>query len=139
MSLLICGSRHPKNPFAAKLIVDEMIVRLPVGMVVLNGGAIGIDEYVLDAIRRLPCGHIIDFGTRWNDSVQPPSTDITALVFRPNYKLHGKRYAPVARNLHMLDLQPEMVVCLWNGESTGTRGVNEEAARRGIQTQVIVT
>ncbi len=109
-------------------------------MVVLNGGARGIDEYVLHAIRELPHGHVIDLGADWRQEHRiPPPPTVTCVVFRPNYKLHGKRYAPVARNLFMLDLKPEMMVALWNGVSKGTAQVIGEARRRGIETTVIDT
>jgi hypothetical protein len=138
MSVLIAGSRSPKNPFAARLLVDEMVQRLPLGMVVLNGGAAGIDEYVLDSVRRLPHGRVHDAGLNWSNLGFPQQHEVCAVVFRADWKRHGKA-AGILRNLHMLDLKPEMVVVLWNGESPGSRQVAEEANRRGIQTQTIVT
>jgi hypothetical protein len=136
--VLIAGSRNPKNIFQAKLLVDEMVQRLEPGMVVLNGGAKGIDTYVLDAMNHFHPGGIIDLGTGWGFEKRTPWPDeVIALVFRANWKRDGKA-AGIIRNLHMLDLKPDMVVVVWNGESPGSRHVAEEAKRRGIHTEVMI-
>ena len=137
ISVLVCGSRSPRNPFAASILVSEMVAKLTPGMVILNGGARGIDEYVLHHVRELPHGHVIDLGTDWTaPHTVPPPPAVTAIVFRPKWKQDGRR-AVVLRNLFMLDLKPEMVVACWNGISGGTGQVIQEARRRKIETVVI--
>lgn len=138
MSVLICGSRHPRDMFAAKLAIDGMAQRLQPGVVVLNGGAAGVDTFVLDAVRKLPNGQVRDLGTDWRLELVDQETAVTALVFRPRWKRDGKA-AGVLRNLHMLDLRPEMVVAVWNGVSPGTKHVIGEARARKIETVVIDT
>jgi hypothetical protein len=132
VSVLIAGSRNPKDPFVAKIMVSEMVQKLELGMVVLNGGADGIDTFVLDEIRKLPHGLVHETGNTWRGPAAISPIAVTAVVYRPRYKRDG-RAAPIIRNLHMLDLEPEMVVVLWNGSSPGSRMVYEEAGRRRIQ------
>lgn len=115
-----------------------MVKRLEPGMVVLNGGAKGVDTMVLAAIRRHPFNVVHDLGTDWTKRVGAVTDGVTAIVFRPDWKRDGKA-AGILRNLHMLDLRPEMVVCLHNGTSPGTRHVIEESRRRGLETVVIET
>ena len=136
MSVLICGSRDPKNPFLAKVTVDDMIAKMTKGMVILNGGARGIDSYVIDAVKRDPMNVVVDLGTDWTYPYRPVTDALTCLIFRPDWKRHGKR-AGIMRNIFMLDLHPEMIVCLWNGESNGTRHVIEGGRERQLATVVI--
>ncbi len=144
MRVLICGSRKPPDPFRAKLLVDQIVERLPPGAVVINGGADGIDKAVILSIRQnRPESLIKDFGTVWPHvselgilPLTPYAAGVTVWVLRANWKAHSKRAGPI-RNRAMLDLQPEFVCALWDGRSPGTADTVLEARRRGIETSVI--
>lgn len=60
---------------------------------------------------------------------------VPTLVGIPAWNRRGKR-AGIERNLVMLDLKPDLVLAFWDGESSGTKHVIDEARRRGIPVEV---
>lgn len=48
----------------------------------------------------------------------------------------GKR-AGITRNVEMLDTNPDLVVCFWDGRSKGTKHMIDAARERGIPVEVI--
>lgn len=139
MSILISGSRNPKDAFKARLLVSDIVHKLPLGSVVLNGGASGgIDAYVIHEFEAHPLGVVHDLQTDWiAPGPERLGTDrVHCVIYRARWKQDGKA-AGILRNLHMLDLNPEMVICLWNGVSPGTRNVAEEAHRRRLDCVVL--
>lgn len=136
MKVLICGSRTPKDPFATSVTISEIVKRLEPGMIVLNGGAPGVDQMVERAIRQNKKNVVHDLGTDWGKPWRPVTDAVTCVIYRADWKQHGKAAGPI-RNLHMLDQQPKLVLALWNGTSPGTAQVVDAAQHRRIETHIL--
>ena len=110
--VLICGSRS----WSDSLAVYERVSALPEGTIVIEGGALGADEYAYEAAkaRGLFVAEVECLDEHW--------------------ELFGKG-AGHRRNHAMLDLQPDLVIAFSLG-SNGTEGTITEARRRGIPVEV---
>lgn len=114
MKVLVCGTRHFKDPFRANLAIDERIKQLPL-CTVIHGGAFGADRMAAEAAAN--CG-------------------LRVVAFLPDYKRDGAR-APLVRNILMLNEQPEFVLAFWDGGSRGTAHTIVEARRRKIPVEIV--
>lgn len=114
MKVLVCGTRHFKDPFRANLVIDERIKQLPL-CTVIHGGALGADRMAAEAAAR--CGLVV-------------------VAFLPNYERDGAR-APLVRNIIMLEERPDLVLAFWDRGSTGTAHTIVEAGRRKIPVEII--
>jgi hypothetical protein len=114
MIVLVCGSRSLASA-AAATVVRRRIAQLPVGSLVISGGASGPDAYAyLAATNR----------------------GLETRVFLADWETHGKR-AGIMRNLKMLDQNPDLVIAFYDGKSRGTRHTIGEARRRGVPVEII--
>jgi hypothetical protein len=111
--VLVCGSRD----WAYPEIIRRRLLRLPLGVEIIHGGARGADQMAAGLARSLGI---------------PERSEV------PDWPLHGRR-AGVLRNLKLLDQEPELVIAFWDGRSTGTEHTIEEARRRGIPVEVFTT
>lgn len=100
--VLICGSRSIKNLQISRYIRPESCAAI------VHGGAIGIDT-------------IADSWAKAND--------IETIVYKPNYKVYGKR-APLVRDEEMVEFA-DVVICFWNGKSRGTKYTFDYAKKLG--------
>lgn len=105
MKLAIIGSRGYTNLPAVKTYVHS----LPRDVIVVSGGARGVDTYaVLEASRR----------------------EMQTQVYPADWHKHGKS-AGMIRNKHMLS-QVDAVTAFWDGSSKGTKHAIGFARARGI-------
>lgn len=117
MRVVAGGSRGWRDAAA----IRDRLQLLPPGTEVVVGGAPGADKLIEVAADSL--GHsVLVVPARWRKA--DGSTDGSA----------GHR-----RNALMLDMNPDLVLAFWDGESPGTRGLIKEAQRRGIANEVVST
>lgn len=118
--VLVCGSRYDdatlETRIAAERVLEERLATLPPrDLVILTGGAKGIDTWAENWARR---------------------EQRQFMVIRPDWDKHGKK-AGILRNLAMLNAAPDLVLAFWDGESRGTKHTIDEAQRRGVPVEVI--
>lgn len=118
MKVLICGSRYKDAPRAVQAVVRSAVQHyvkgLPHDAVVISGGAPGVDSWASEAAKEYERGSI---------------------VLLADWEGLG-RTAGYVRNGQMLDLEPDLVVAFWDGESKGTKNTIAQAGRRGIPVDV---
>lgn len=110
--LAIVGSRKFKN----LELVERFVNELPDDVVIISGGAEGVDTVAVEAARArgLP---------------EP-------IVIRPDYKKHPPKAAPHIRNGEIAKACAHMVA-FWDGASRGTVNAVEKAKRLGRTTKII--
>jgi hypothetical protein len=108
MKLAIIGSRSIE-----RLNLDEYIKEKPDSIV--SGGAKGIDTIA------------------WKWAVD---NHIEIVVHKPNYNLYG-RWAALLRNDIIID-EADKIMAFWNGESTGTKYVIDNALKKNKPLEVII-
>jgi hypothetical protein len=112
--IIICGSRNWKN----FRIIEEFILHLPKGTVIIEGDCRGADRIA---------GYL---GRKYGYEVIPVAAD---------WFQYGKAAGPI-RNQKMLDdYHPDCVVAFHNNlkYSKGTKDMVERAKKAGIEVQVI--
>ena len=92
--LAIVGSREYEDLYK----VDDLIERLPGRVVVISGGARGVDSRAVEAAKRL--------GKPWQE-------------WTPQYDVYGRHRAPLKRNEQIARLCHAMIA-FHDGESRGT-------------------
>jgi hypothetical protein len=106
-SAVVCGSRDWP---ALWFVTEKLIELVPRDLLVITGGARGVDEHAhREAVR-------LGYATK---------------VMPADWDRHGKR-AGFIRNVEMLDEGPAVVLAFWARGSKGTAHTIREAYRRGI-------
>ena len=100
--ILICGSRSIKNLQISRYIRPESCAAI------VHGGAMGTDA-------------IADSWAKAND--------IETVVYKPNYKVYGKR-APLVRDEEMVEFA-DVTIAFWDGKSRGTKYTFDYAKKLG--------
>lgn len=80
---------------------------------------LNISRYIknIDKIQKIVHG-----GCRGVDSIADPwakANDIEAVVYKPNYKVYGRR-APLVRDEEMAEFC-DVIICFWDGKSRGSK------------------
>jgi hypothetical protein len=114
--VLVCGSRKVADPGATRQAIDARLSLLPTDATIIHGAAHGVDM--------------------WADGIAY-SRGLKTRVFVADWEQHG-RSAGILRNNLMLDLNPDLVIAFWDGESRGTKHTIEEAERRRIPVEIIL-
>lgn len=109
LKVAIVGSRKG----VAERVVREFVERLPLGTIVISGGARGVDQYAERAARN--CG-------------------LEVFSIRANWKRYG-RGAGFKRNIEIVQ-HADIVVAFWNGESKGTAHTIRAARQLGKPTRI---
>lgn len=104
MTIAIVGSRNYPDLGAVRKFVHS----LPLSVIVVTGGASGVDSAAEAAARE---------------------RGIEVRVFRPDWEQFG-RSAGIIRNRHIVSVA-EMVVVFWDGKSRGTKYTIDLARRLG--------
>ena len=119
MKILVCGSRMfaiDSDYADGKSVVWSYLDGLaPDGLHLVMGGARGPD----------------DWAQEWATQAR-----INHTVLYADWEKHGRR-AGVIRNLVMLDMNPDLVLAFWDGESKGTKHTIDKARERGIPVEII--
>jgi hypothetical protein len=108
----VCGSRrwHDRAAVVARL------VSLPSDATVVHGGAKGADRIAHQEAQKL--GLLVE-------------------VYEPAYDIHSAKRAPLIRNEAMAALGADLCIAFWDGRSTGTAHMIEQARKRGIPVDVV--
>jgi uncharacterized phage-like protein YoqJ len=115
MKVVISGSRKwPKSKISK---IKDRLSKLPDGSTIIQGGAHGVDRWAAKIAEEL-----------YLNVIEKPA----------NWREYG-RYAGLKRNLEMLDENPDLVICFWDGESRGTRHMIENALVQGIITEIYLS
>lgn len=115
VTALVCGSRSWRD----RQRIRARLQHLPRGSRVIHGGARGADRLAGDV------AHGLGFQVQEVPAVWRTGSGVF------------DRSAGIRRNLAMLDLQPDLVIAFWDGRSTGTAHMIEQAHRRGVTVDVI--
>ena len=110
----VVGSRD----YADLDAVVRLVIGLPVGTVLVSGGARGVDRVVEQTARRI--GLTLDIRHPRIPEKAPRAVVVKALF---------------ARNLEIL-LAVDCLAIFWDGQSSGTAHMIEQAGRRGIPFKV---
>lgn len=117
----MCGSRDWDDRLAIRNRLTELVEALGRdGLIVITGRGRGADGIAAEESRILGLTPV-DVPANW-----------------PYYARPGRKNpAGAIRNRVMLSLDPDLVIAFWDGVSPGTKDTIDEAARRGIATEVI--
>lgn len=110
MKILISGSREFRNLKK----VDKAIGGFPMNVVILHGGARGVDARADHAARR---------------------KGLEVEILRPDWSI-GKKAGPL-RNRVLVE-KADVVYAFWDGESRGTKGVIDYTRERGKALVVVL-
>jgi hypothetical protein len=112
MRVIVCGSRrwHDRQRIADRL------GDLPGDTVIVHGGAKGADR-IAEAEAH-----------KWGLLTEP---------HLPEYHLYGPKKAPLVRNTKMASLGADLCIAWWDGLSTGTKHMIDQANKYGIPVEVI--
>lgn len=110
MRVIVCGSRRWRDRDA---IVNRLF-DLPVDSVIVHGGAQGADRIAQQEAQKL--GFLIE-------------------EHRAEWGTYGKR-AGLLRNTHMASLGADLCIAFWDGRSTGTQHMIEQAKAYGIPVEI---
>lgn len=113
MRIAIVGSREFKN----LQLVKDFVNLLPKSAVVVSGGAQGVDKTAEDFAKvcKLP---------------QPK-------IFLPEYDKYPGKVAPKIRN-SQIAAYCDVMVCFWNGLSTGSQDAVNKARRLGKPVRILL-
>lgn len=64
-------------------------------------------------------------------------SDVDVTVFEPDYDAYSGQAAPIIRNEEMAEYG-DALLAVWDGKSSGTRNMIEQALDRGLETYVYV-
>lgn len=111
MRIIVCGSRRWRDRDA----ITSRLFDLPTDSVVVQGGAQGADRIAKQEAEKL--GLLVEeHAAEWGSL--------------------GKR-AGLIRNTQMAALGADLCIAFWDGNSTGTAHMMDEARKRGIPVEVI--
>lgn len=109
--VIVCGSRT----WADSAKIAERLKALPKNTTVIHGGARGADRLAAAEARKL---------------------GLRVKVYRADWDRYGKR-AGIIRNYRMAEAGADLCIALWDGSSSGTKHMIDEARRHGIPVEVI--
>lgn len=112
MRVIVCGSRR----WSDRRKIGDRLFALDPNTILVHGGARGADRIAEEEAGK--CGI-------WTE------------VHLPDYERHGKKRAPLERNKLMAELGADLCIAFWDGRSTGTAHMMEEARKRGIPVEVV--
>ena len=112
MRVIVCGSRRWHD---RQRIADRMY-DLPPGSTIVHGAAQGADRIAEQEAQK--CGHLIE-------------------AHPADWGSLGKR-AGLVRNSVMANLGADLCIAFWDGRSTGTAHMMEEARKRAIPVETIL-
>lgn len=120
MKVIVAGSRSVKDyPTVERAIIsnypNDSAPRSWDECEIVHGGAEGVDT------------RASEFATRY---------ELVERVFEPDWDEHGKAAGPI-RNEEMAQYA-DVLVAVWDGESSGTRDMIEKALDHGLDTHVEV-
>lgn len=113
-TVVVTGSRSWTDVRYIRAAFDQLILRHGKDIRVINGTAPGADRLCAGIARQYELD-VVDMPAEWNK--------------------YG-RSAGFRRNIEMLDLDPDLVLAFWDGESRGTQHTISEARKRYIPTHV---
>lgn len=96
------------------------------------------EEYIMEYIPE-NCSEIVSGGARGIDKLAEniaKNKNIKITVFKPNYKLYGKK-APLVRNSEIVDYS-DYVLAFWDYKSNGTRHTILECIKKNREVKVIM-
>lgn len=105
MRIGIVGSRKFPDP----VLVVDFVASLPVGTVIVSGGAIGVDTWAYVAAKAL---------------------GYETIIHRPDYSTYPPKVAPLERN-RLIVFDSDVVVAFWDGSSRGTLDTYKKARAMG--------
>lgn len=103
--VIIAGSRE----YAYTILVDKFVMNLPKDVVVVTGGARGVDSWATAIATE--CG-------------------LETIVHKADWNKYGRSAGPIRNNL-MLSLYPGTLVVFWDGVSRGTKHILSAAKAQG--------
>jgi len=116
MRVIVCGSRRWNDRARiADRLFDLGMVTENLSCMIVHGNAAGADRIAHQEAEKLGL------------LVEPHPAD---------WERHGKRAGPL-RNVEMAAAGADLCIAFWDGQSTGTQHMIEEARKRGIPVEVI--
>jgi hypothetical protein len=114
MKVLICGDRN----WTDRTAIFNRMRKLPVGAIIITGGAKGADSLAYDEAQFL---------------------GFTTMRFMANWRMYGKAAGPI-RNRKMLDQNPDLVIAFHSDleHSKGTKDCVAQARKRGTPVEIII-
>ena len=111
MKIVVAGSRKYKDYDEAKKYIDECISELaPDEVVVISGGCSGADM----------------LGERYAEEC-----GLKVKRIKAEWSKYGKAAGPIRNKI--MAKESDTVICFWDGVSTGTRSMIEEAKKEGTR------
>lgn len=130
LTLMISGSRrgigYNEVMRVVGLSIEKLFKENPAEkeLTLIHGGAVGVDKNAEEFVNVI------------SRSMQQRGFTLKTKEFLPDYAKHGSPAAPHIRNDEMLDLQPNLVLCLIYQESKGTSSVAAKAKSKGLNVDV---
>lgn len=115
MKVLVCGSRDWNDPQTIKNRLLALKQQHGGELHIIHGAARGADVIAAMYAR---------------------SMDIPEQAYPAKWRQQGRK-AGILRNLEMLDQKPDLVLAFWDGVSTGTQHVINEATTRAIPVEIV--
>lgn len=109
--VIVCGSRTWRD----REIIHDRLSKLPPGTTIVVGGALGADTIAEEEAYVL--GHKVE-------------------LHKAQWSLYGRK-AGFVRNSDMADRGASLCIAFWDGISTGTQHMIDQAKRRRIPVEVI--
>lgn len=60
---------------------------------------------------------------------------IECIIYRPQYKAFGRKYAPLKRDEDMVNAS-DIIIAFWDGKSKGTKYTIDYARKNGVPVQI---
>ncbi len=111
MRVIVCGSRK----WTDREAIADRLFELPPGSTIVHGAAPGADEIAHQEAQKL--GHIVE---------PYPYRDFISPTVSP-------KRAPLERNKYMASLGADLCIAFWDGRSTGTQHMVDQAEAAGIE------
>lgn len=109
--MIVCGTRDWQD----RAKIAARLRRLPTSSVIVHGNARGVDRIAHEEARKLGLG------------VEPHPAA---------WDRYG-RTAGFIRNHHMAELGADLCLAFWDGKSSGTKNMMDQAKKYGIPVEVI--
>jgi hypothetical protein len=117
MRVIVCGSRRWNDRAAIESCLYELAVDYSgQEITVVHGGARGADRIAEQEAQK--AGLLIE-------------------RHLPRYDLHGAKRAPLVRNVDMAESGADLCIAFWDGRSTGTAHMIDQAHAHGIPVKIV--